>query len=80
MSVTLGTMRLCSDCAKGLVSTIRQLHDGVSALVQYIFLGTAFLEAIRIQETIASQEARSLVEYESIVDEKGRKGMRIEAR
>ncbi|KAG8859725.1 hypothetical protein FRB96_004299 [Tulasnella sp. 330] len=78
-SVTFGDMRLCSDCAQSLVQTVTAFHMQVSAFIEYIFLGTAFLELLRLEETL-THPSLDLIEYTPVTHASGRRGMRIEAR
>ncbi|KAG9025527.1 hypothetical protein FRB95_010076 [Tulasnella sp. JGI-2019a] len=78
-SVTFGDLRLCSDCAQSLVTTVTSLHGQVSAFVEYVFLGTAFLETLKLQERL-THPSLDLIEYAPITHANGRRGMRIEAR
>lgn len=77
--VTLGDVRLCSDCAISLVRTVTSLSQQVSSFVQYVLMGTAFLESVRLQETLALP-SEDLIEYMPVAHPGGRRGMRIEAR
>lgn len=72
-------MRLCSDCAQSLVDTVTFFHQQVSSFIECIFLGTAFLEILRIEETL-THPSHDVVEYTSVTHADGRRGMRIEAR
>ena len=55
------------------------MREKLESIVSYTFCGTAFLESLRLQETILHQE-HDLVEYKPVDWPNGRKGMKIEAR
>lgn len=72
-------MRLCQSSADALVRTVKHLREELEDLLLYIFLGTAFLESLRIQETLLKTET-DLIDYKPVEHPNGRKGMRIEAK
>lgn len=78
-SVSIGNMRLCQTCAESLVKIVKSFNHQLEDLVLYIFLGTAFLESLRVEETLLKTEEK-LIEYKPVEHLSGRKGMRIEAK
>ncbi|KAG9042468.1 hypothetical protein FS837_010826 [Tulasnella sp. UAMH 9824] len=78
-SISIGNMRLCQTCADSLVNIIKHLNGQMEELVLYIYLGTAFVESLRIEETLLKSEDKR-IEYASVQHVSGRRGMRIEAR
>lgn len=72
-------MRLCQTCAESLVKIVKSFNHQLEDLVLYIFLGTAFLESLRVEETMLKTEEK-LIEYQPMEHLTRRKGMRIEAK
>lgn len=78
-TISIGNMRLCQTCADSLVNIIKHLNGQMEELVLYVYLGTAFVESLRIQETLFKSEEK-LIDYQPVQHLSGRSGMRIEAR
>ncbi|KAG9015907.1 hypothetical protein FRB90_004217 [Tulasnella sp. 427] len=78
-SISIGNMRLCQTCAESLVNIVKHLNGQMEELLLYVYLGTAFVESLRIQETLLKSEGEK-VDYVPVQHPNGRRGMRIEAR
>ncbi|KIO28294.1 hypothetical protein M407DRAFT_22503 [Tulasnella calospora MUT 4182] len=78
-SISIGNMRLCQTCADSLVNIIKHLNGQMEELVLYVYLGTAFVESLRIQDTLLKSDEKR-IDYASVQHLSGRRGMRIEAK